>query len=92
MRDCCRLGRRVFAAIAICTGCSGAAAVAQNVAYHYHVESTAPRCGQRGTTVEVTMTGFCLERPQEVIFYRPGIRAVELSSETKDTLDRTSVV
>ena len=89
MRDCFRLGRRVFAAIAICTGCSGTAAVAQNVAYHYHVESTAPRCGQRGTTVDVTMTGFCLEKPQEVIFYRPGIRAIELSSETNDTFAST---
>lgn len=54
----------------------------QNVAYHYHVESTAPRCGQRGTTVDVMMTGFCLDQPKEVIFYRPGIRAVDLSSET----------
>lgn len=84
MRACSSLRRRVFAAIAICAGWPAAAAVAQNVAYHYHVETTAPRCGQRGTTVEVTMTGFCLENPRELIFYRPGIRAVGLSAETND--------
>ena len=85
MEACSTLCRRIFAAVAICTACAACTAVdAQNVAYHYHVESMAPRCGQRGTTVEVTMTGFCLESPQEVVFYRPGIRAVELSSQTNE--------
>ncbi len=83
------LHRLVIAAIVACVAFSSAAAVAQNVAYHYHVEATAPRCGQRGTTVEVTMTGVCLENPQEVIFYGPGIRAVGLSSETNDKFAST---
>jgi len=56
--------------------------VAQNIAYHYHIDSVEPRCGQRGTMVEVTMRGYCLENPQEVVFYRPGIRAVEIKAET----------
>jgi hypothetical protein len=49
----------------------------------YHITSVSPRCGQRGTTVEVTMTGHCLENPQEVAFYKPGIRAIDLSCEQK---------
>jgi len=57
-------------------------AVAQNISYHYHIDSVEPRCGQRGTTVEVTMRGYCLENPQEVVFYRPGIRAVDIKTET----------
>ncbi len=41
-----------------------------------HIESVAPRIGQRGTTVEVTIQGICLKDPREIVFYRPGIRAV----------------
>lgn len=74
--------RRALVGFAMWAGCSALAARGQNVSYNYHVEGTSPRCGQRGTTVEMTLTGFCLEDPQEVIFYRPGIRAVELSSQT----------
>jgi hypothetical protein len=80
---------RGVATAAICMVCAAVDAHAQNVAYHYHVEAAAPRCGQRGTTVEVTMTGFCLQDPKEVIFYRPGIRAVGLTSETNDRFAST---
>src|SRR5262249_12750991 len=34
-----------------------------------------PRGGTRGTTVEVTFSGFSLEDPREVLFYEPGIKA-----------------
>jgi len=44
----------------------------------YFIERTQPRTGQRGTTVEVTITGFAHPKPEEVIFYGPGIRAVEV--------------
>ena len=42
----------------------------------YHIERTLPRVGQRGTTVEVTIQGAVIEKPREIIFFRPGIQAV----------------
>ena len=45
-----------------------------------HIEVVTPRIGQRGTTVEVTIQGDCLKDPREVIFYKPGIRAVAIES------------
>ena len=50
-------------------------------AVSFHINSVTPRCAQRGTTVEVTMSGNCLEDPRELIFYRPGIRAADISCE-----------
>lgn len=44
----------------------------------HHIESTLPRCGQRGTTVEVTLQGVFLKDPREIVFFRPGIKAVEV--------------
>ncbi|HEX4147025.1 MAG TPA: serine protease [Pirellulales bacterium] len=44
----------------------------------HHIEAVGPRCGSRGTTVEVTLHGVSLEQAREIIFYRPGIRAIEL--------------
>lgn len=41
-----------------------------------NIERTLPRMGQRGTTVEVIIQGAILKDPKEVIFFRPGIRAV----------------
>lgn len=49
----------------------------------FHIERVSPRVGQRGTTVEVTIQGGALSKPQEVIFYRPGIRAVGLEELPK---------
>lgn len=46
--------------------------------YQRHIEAVLPRVGQQGTTVEVVIQGLHLEDPQQVLFYRPGIRAVEL--------------
>ena len=33
---------------------------------------------QRGTTVEVTVQGMCLKDAREVVFYKPGIRAINI--------------
>jgi len=44
----------------------------------HHLESTQPRCGQRGTTVEVTLHGYSIHEPREILFYRPGIRAIDV--------------
>jgi len=59
------------------------AALTSSVAHavSFHIQSVTPRCAQRGTTVEVMMRGNCLEEPREVIFYRPGIHAVDISCE-----------
>jgi len=43
-----------------------------------HVERVSPRVGQCGTTVVVTIEGMCLKEAREIVFYRPGIRAVEI--------------
>ncbi len=48
-----------------------------------HIEAVSPRIGQRGTTVEVTVRGMCLETAREVIFYKPGIRAVTIEDLPK---------
>ena len=44
----------------------------------YFIERTQPRTGQRGTTIEVTISGFAQPKPEEVVFYGPGIRAIEI--------------
>ncbi len=48
-----------------------------------HVEKVSPRVGQRGTSVEVIIQGSCLNDPREVVFYRPGIKAVGLEALPK---------
>src|SRR5688500_180610 len=48
-----------------------------------HIERVTPRIGQRGTTLEVVLQGAHLKDPQEVIFDRPGIRAVAVEPMTK---------
>lgn len=45
-----------------------------------HIERVMPRCGQRGTTVEVTIQGVELNDVREAVFYRGGIEAVEFSA------------
>ena len=42
------------------------------------VEWVRPRIGQRGTTVEVVIQGTHLSDPEELIFFKPGIRAVRV--------------
>ncbi len=54
------------------------APVAVSGAMLKHVESVQPRMGQRGTTVEVIIQGAHLKDPREVIFFKPGIRAVAI--------------
>lgn len=48
-----------------------------------HIERVTPRIGQRGTTVEVSIQGAHLDDPKEIIFDRPGIRAVSIEPMTK---------
>ncbi len=48
-----------------------------------HIGATAPRVAQRGTTVDVTIQGICLKDAQEVIFFKPGIRAVSITQLPK---------
>ena len=42
------------------------------------VELVRPRIGQRGTTVEVVLQGLFLSEPRDLVFYKPGIRAVRV--------------
>lgn len=56
----------------------------------HHIEATFPRCGQRGTTVEVVLQGTFLKDPKEIAFFRPGITAIEVSP--LPPLPRQSVV
>lgn len=48
-----------------------------------HIERVTPRIGQRGTTVEVVIQGAHLGDPREILFDRPGIRAVSIEGMTK---------
>ncbi|HET6879110.1 MAG TPA: PPC domain-containing protein, partial [Pirellulales bacterium] len=43
-----------------------------------NIEAVRPRVGQRGTKVEVAIQGISLAEPREIVFYRPGIRAVNI--------------
>ena len=52
--------------------------------YQRHIEAVFPRAGQRGTTVELEIHGLFLEDPQEILFYRPGIRAVSIERALPD--------
>ena len=53
-----------------------------------NIESTLPRFGQRGTTVDVEIHGVSIENPREVIFFRPGIRAYDLRKADKQPARR----
>jgi len=48
-----------------------------------HLERVSPRIGQRGTTVEISIQGAHLDDPREIIFDRPGIRAVSIEPMSK---------
>jgi hypothetical protein len=54
-----------------------------DAAMFLHIEKITPRMGQRGTTVEVIIQGACLNDPREIVFYRPGIRALRVESMPK---------
>lgn len=43
-----------------------------------NIEAVRPRIGQRGTTVEVSIQGISLTDPRQVIFFRPGIKAIDI--------------
>lgn len=58
-------------------GILGFAATAQ-AHYQRHIEAVLPRVGQQGTEVEVTIQGKYLDDPQDLIFFRQGIRVVNL--------------
>ena len=51
-------------------------AVAQAIQQR-NIEVLTPRSGQRGTTVEVLIEGLDIADPREIVFYRPGIKAIE---------------
>jgi hypothetical protein len=71
-----RLGSLIALLLASMMGDS----IAQAQAYQRHIEAVFPRAGQRGTAVDLEIQGLFLEDPQEVIFYRPGIRAVSIET------------
>ena len=48
-----------------------------------HIGATTPRVIPRGQTVEVLIQGICLKEAREVIFYKPGIRAVSIEQLPK---------
>ncbi|HVX15241.1 MAG TPA: PPC domain-containing protein [Pirellulales bacterium] len=54
------------------------AAEARAGAMTKNIEAVRPRIGQRGRHVEVAIRGISLGDPREIVFYRPGIRAVNI--------------
>jgi hypothetical protein len=78
-----RLRSSLISLLAFAIGMSLAAssALAQ---YQRHIEAVFPRAGQRGTTVDLEIHGLFLEDPQEILFYRPGIRCVEIERALPD--------
>ncbi|MCA8989920.1 MAG: pre-peptidase C-terminal domain-containing protein, partial [Planctomycetaceae bacterium] len=45
-----------------------------------NVEAVRPRIGQQGTTIDVQIQGVSLANPRQIIFFRPGIRAVDIQT------------
>lgn len=69
--------RRAFVLLGVVLGCAPPANALKLV------ESTTPRIGKRGTTVEVSLRGMALADPREVIFDAPGIGAIAIQPMTK---------
>ena len=67
----------------LCLGCSWFPTVSAGDMLR-DVEWVRPRVGQRGTKVAVIIQGKFLDNPKELVFYKPGIRA--LSVETIESL------
>ncbi|MEI6525871.1 MAG: serine protease, partial [Planctomycetota bacterium] len=80
-----RLNRQRFAwfGLLLCLGCSWFPTVSAGDMLR-DVEWVRPRVGQRGTKVAVIIQGKFLDDPKELVFYKPGIRA--LSVETIESL------
>jgi hypothetical protein len=49
----------------------------------YQIESVLPRVAQRGTLVDVVISGVQLADPRELVFYRPGIRCTAIGPVTE---------
>ncbi|MEZ6126304.1 MAG: PPC domain-containing protein [Planctomycetaceae bacterium] len=47
-----------------------------------NIEAVRPRIGQRGTVVDVSLHGISLQGARQVIFFRPGIRAINLQASS----------
>ncbi|MFT5466547.1 MAG: hypothetical protein ACI8UO_001647 [Verrucomicrobiales bacterium] len=43
-----------------------------------HIEAVPTRAGKQGTTVDVLIQGNFIEDPREIVFFRPGIKAVDV--------------
>lgn len=59
----------------LCLSCTSPRSTADMVK---GIEAVTPRIGQRGTTVEVRIQGISLTSPRQIIFFQPGITAVDL--------------
>jgi hypothetical protein len=46
----------------------------------HQIESVLPRTAQRGTMLDVTIRGTQLVEPEEIIFYRPGIKCTAIGA------------
>tara|TARA_Y100000758_G_scaffold287040_1_gene238165 strand:- start:778 stop:3309 length:2532 start_codon:yes stop_codon:yes gene_type:complete len=68
------LSSPLLPALLLCLSCLGGHGFA---AQQRDVELLRPRSGQRGTTVEVILEGRDIRNPKEILFYRPGITAVD---------------
>ncbi len=44
----------------------------------HHIEFVTPRAAQRGTTVDVILEGTYINEAREALFYRPGIKCLEV--------------
>ena len=64
----------IVSALLVCVSCLGDRGFA---AQQRDIELLRPRSGQRGTTVEVILEGRDIGNPKEVLFYRPGIKAID---------------
>ena len=42
------------------------------------LELVMPRIGQQGTTVDIRIQGVALRNPRQIIFHKPGIRAIDI--------------
>jgi len=62
---------------------AGLVATPANAAMLLHIEAVTPRIAQRGTTVTVLIQGVGLHSPREIIFYKPGIKAIKLKTLPK---------